>query len=162
MVKSRAVLIDLVSGLVANYVRKYEANGRERRYVIEYKDANAKGIMGKTKKLPSTIPPEGMLEFAGVKLLGGRPWVVVFSYGRDDLYPPLLQSQLNLHYGEVVRKLDELSISTETKQEAIEARQRIMDRGEQETAKKLKELQKEVGSRRRPERGFLGMNIGEE
>ena len=161
--KSRAVLIDLVSGIVGNYIRKYEASGRERRYVIEYKEANTKGMMSSVKKLPSTIPPEGILEFPGVQLLDGRPWVVVISYGRDDLHPPLIKSAIDSNLGATIKKLDELSISSETKQESMDARQRIMDRNREQIVKDAMKINKEVGGGKdRDKRGFLGMNIGEE
>lgn len=162
MATYRMIVDDLVSGITGMFVQKTEASGRERRYVIEYKPATTLGFASKVEKIPSTVPPEGIIEVAGSKCADGRPRMYIISYGRDDLHPPLVPILASQQMGDTIKKLDELSVATETKQESLRAQQRIIDSNRESIVKETMKLQKEVGGQRRPERGFLGMNLGEE
>lgn len=158
----RVLVEDLVSGIVGMFHDKYEAPGKERRYIIEYKPPSMLGVVSKTKKLPSTVPPEGIVEIPGTKCVDGYPRLIVFSYGNDDLYPPLIPNLVKENVSEAIQQLDKLSVQAETKSEALEARQRVMDRNREKIVKDAMKLGKETQKRGRRDRGFISMDIGDE
>lgn len=159
----RVVVNDIVSGIIGMFYSKEEAPGRERRYVIKYKPPTMLGVMGKPQALPSTVPPEGMIEIPGTQCADGYPRLIVFSYGRDDLYPPLVPSLAQKRIGDTIKKLDELSVSTETKQEALEARERILDRSREKIVKDSVKLGQEISqSAKKRSGGFISMDVDED
>lgn len=162
MARDDVVFIDEVSGIVGMFIRKYPSNSKERRFIIEYKPATLFGKVAKVKKLPVAIPPDGIYEKASTEGDDGRRWVVIKSYGNDDLYPNLFGTKVHERMTDLTRQLDNFTVNVETSSEAIAAEKRIINRNKGEIVKDAVNLSKEASQHQKKTNGLFPINMGEE
>jgi len=154
------IVEDLCVGIIGMFHSKKEAPGKLRRYIIEYKPATMGGFASKPKRIPSTVPPEGIIEIPGTQCADGFPRLIIFSYGNDDLYPPLIPTLAQAKIGDTITKLDELAIKSESKMASLNAQQRMHDRDKGKAVKESVDLAKSVsGDKKRRKPGFISMDL---
>lgn len=144
---------DLCNGILGVFHHKEPSPGQEFRFVIFYKPAGFMGLFSKPKKLPAAVPPDGILEVAGSKCSDGYPRMIIWSYGNDDIYPPLIPSLLKSKHGEIIKKMEDMSLNIEERREAMESEKRVFDRSKEAEIEKVGKMAKGLSQRDKPKRG---------
>jgi len=133
---AKVVVEDLVVGIIAMFHKKERAPGKEGRFHIFCKPAKVGGFAGKPFRLPGAISPKGMLEVPATSCEDGFGRIIIFSYGDDERYPPIITGAIKEKIGETIKSLERMSLEMGGKTSALEAKKRLFNRSKDEEIEK--------------------------
>ncbi|RKZ06891.1 hypothetical protein DRQ25_12895 [Candidatus Fermentibacteria bacterium] len=136
MAKQKIKVIDLVSGIDGSYVRKEPAPGQDGRYIIYYRPPTWGGAIGKPRKIPGNVPLNGFIEVDRIRCADGFGRIVIFSYGDDIAHPPIILNAIKEKVGELIASQEKMRKEYKIKMSAVDAKDRLLKRSEEELLKK--------------------------
>lgn len=154
-------LWDEVSGITGIFDRKEPAPGKEFRYIIYYREPKFLSFFGRTmKKLPGTVPADGIVTLSEIECVDGFSKVVIKSYGDDTVHPNLVQGKWEVKVGEIISKNEDLAREGERITQSVRSEQRMIDRNRGEEVKKMAEIVKDLtaGQKKPGQQPIGGLN----
>ena len=154
------IVEDLVSGIIGIFDRKEPAPNKEFRLLIYYKPPTPFGFLSKSRRLPSSIPKDGLIEIPASMCDDGHSRMVIFSYGDDTIHPPVISGAIKQKVGDIIKNMELMRLEMEQKSESLITEKRLFERNKDEEIKKAVE-RKELPNKTKRSRGLFP-NIGED